>query len=70
VYDTQAVEEVEKSDIGKKGKDVVEGLGRTAQRTAETIGKSSEQLAKTEVYRRVSEVHIKYCLFLIRPPFS
>ncbi|KAK2143090.1 hypothetical protein LSH36_878g00009 [Paralvinella palmiformis] len=51
----EAVEEVEKSDIGKKGKDVVEGLGRTAQRTAETIGKSSEQLAKTEVYRRVSE---------------
>lgn len=50
------MDEVEKSDYAKKGKEFVEGVTKTMEKTAETVTRQGEQLAQSNIYKSVAEV--------------
>uniref|UniRef100_A0A8C6U4A0 Mitochondrial import inner membrane translocase subunit TIM44 n=1 Tax=Neogobius melanostomus TaxID=47308 RepID=A0A8C6U4A0_9GOBI len=51
----EGLEEVSRTDIGKKIKDGVEEAAKTAKTSAETVSKSSEKLGKTSAFRAISQ---------------
>lgn len=52
----QGLEEVGRSDIGKKIKEGVEEAAKTAKQSAETMSKGGEKLGKTGAFRAISQV--------------
>lgn len=53
----QTVEEVEKSEYAKKGKEIVEDISRTVGKTAETVKHQGEHIAQSQVFQSVSQVN-------------
>jgi len=51
----QTVGEVEKTEIGKKGKQIAEELGKTASKAAETVSQTGEQIGKSHIFQSVSQ---------------
>ena len=54
------MDDVEKSDYAKKGKEWAEELGKTVEKTAESVSKQGEQLQRSQLYKSVSEVRLYY----------
>lgn len=52
----QGLEEVGRSDIGKRIKEGVEEAAKTAKQSAETVSKGGEKLGKTGAFRAISQV--------------
>lgn len=52
----QGLEEVGRSDIGKKIKEGVEEAAKTAKQSAESMSKGGEKLGKTGAFRAISQV--------------
>lgn len=61
----QGLEEVSRTDIGKKIKEGMEEAAKTAKTSAETVSKSGEMLGKTGAFRAISQVGamVQICLF-------
>lgn len=53
----QGLEEVSRTDIGKKIKEGVEEAAKTAKSSAETMSKSGEKFGKTSAFKAISQVH-------------
>ncbi|KAI4886881.1 hypothetical protein NFI96_022588 [Prochilodus magdalenae] len=51
----EGLEEVSRSDIGKKIKEGVEEAAKTAKQSAENVSKSGEKLGKTGAFRAISQ---------------
>ncbi|ELT96546.1 hypothetical protein CAPTEDRAFT_183511 [Capitella teleta] len=51
----ETVTEVEKSDYAQKGKAMVDELGKTVGKTAQTVKEQGEQLSQTQVFKTVSQ---------------
>ncbi|KAM8838543.1 mitochondrial import inner membrane translocase subunit TIM44-like [Synchiropus picturatus] len=51
----ESLEEVSRTDIGKKIKEGVEEAARTARTSAETVSKGGEKLGKTNAFRTISQ---------------
>lgn len=51
----EGLEEVSRTDIGKKIKEGVEEAAKTAKTSAETVSKSGEKLGKTSAFRAISQ---------------
>lgn len=52
----QGLEEVSRSEIGKKIKDGMEEAAKTAKTSAESVSKGGEMLGKTGAFRAISQV--------------
>lgn len=52
----QGLEEVSRTDIGKKIKEGMEEAAKTAKTSAESVSKSGEMLGKTGAFRAISQV--------------
>ena len=52
----QGLEEVSRTDIGKKIKEGVEEAAKTAKSSAETVSKSGEKFGKSGAFRAISQV--------------
>ena len=52
----QTLEEAEKTEVGKKGRELAEGLGKTATKAAESVSKGGEQIAQSQVFQSVKTV--------------
>lgn len=52
----QGIEEVSRTDIGKKIKEGMEEAAKTAKSSAENVSKSGEKLGKTGAFRAISQV--------------
>lgn len=52
----QGLEEVGRSDIGKKIKEGMEEAAKTAKQSAESVSKGGEKLGKTGAFRAISQV--------------
>ena len=61
------MDEVEKSEYAKKGKEFAEEMSKTVNKTAETISRQGEQIQQSAIYRSVSEAsrHHHYDVKLI-----
>lgn len=59
----QGLEEVSRTDIGKKIKEGMEEAAKTAKTSAESVTKSGEMLGKTGAFRAISQVWILYSLW-------
>lgn len=53
----QGIEEVSRTEIGKKIKEGMEEAAKTAKTSAETVSKSGEMLGKSGAFRAISQVH-------------
>merc|ERR1719354_1413747 len=51
----EGLEEVTRTDIGKKIKEGVEEAAKTAKTSAETVSKSGEKLGKTGAFKAISQ---------------
>ncbi|XP_031194802.1 mitochondrial import inner membrane translocase subunit TIM44 isoform X2 [Mastomys coucha] len=51
----ESLDEVSKSDLGRKIKEGVEEAARTAKQSAETVSKSGEKLGKTAAFKAISQ---------------
>ena len=47
--------EVEKSEYAKKGKEFVDDISKTVGKTAESVKEHGENIARSQVFRSVSE---------------
>lgn len=56
----QGLEEAQKSELGKKGREITEEITKSAKVAAEAIAKQSEQLGKSTPLRAVAEVREMY----------
>lgn len=54
----QGLEEVGRSDIGKKIKEGMEEAAKSAKQSAETVSKGGEKLGKTGAFRAISQVRV------------
>lgn len=52
----KSLEEVTRTDIGKKIKEGVEGAAKTAMHSAESVSKGGEKLGRTSAFRAISQV--------------
>ena len=52
----QGLEEVSRTDIGKKIKEGMEEAAKTAKTSAESVSKSGEKLGKTGAFKAISQV--------------
>lgn len=52
----QSLDEVSKSDIGRKIKEGVEEAAKTAKQSAETVTKGGEKLGRTAAFKALSQV--------------
>ncbi|XP_025077096.1 mitochondrial import inner membrane translocase subunit TIM44-like [Pomacea canaliculata] len=52
---SETVEELQKTEVIKKGREITEELGKTAGRAAETLSKSGQQITQTSAYKSVSQ---------------
>lgn len=52
----QGLEEVSRTEIGKKIKEGMEEAAKTAKTSAESVSKSGEMLGKTGAFRAISQV--------------
>lgn len=52
----QGLEEVSRTDIGKKIKEGMEEAAKTAKTSAETVSKSGEMFGKTGAFKALSQV--------------
>lgn len=52
----QGLEEVSRTEIGKKIKEGMEEAAKTAKTSAETVSKSGEKFGKTGAFRAISQV--------------
>lgn len=52
------MDEVSKSDIGRKIKEGVEEAAKTAKQSAESVTKGGEKLGKTAAFKAISQVHL------------
>ena len=52
----QGLEEVSRTEIGKKIKEGVEEAAKQAKTSAESVSKSGEMLGKTSAFRAISQV--------------
>lgn len=52
----QGLEEVSRTEIGKKIKDGMEEAAKTAKTSAESVSKSGEKLGKSGAFRAISQV--------------
>lgn len=52
----QGLEEVSRSDIGKKIKEGMEEAAKTAKTSAETVSKGGEMFGKTGAFKAISQV--------------
>uniref|UniRef100_A0A3Q2TJX0 Mitochondrial import inner membrane translocase subunit TIM44 n=1 Tax=Fundulus heteroclitus TaxID=8078 RepID=A0A3Q2TJX0_FUNHE len=55
----ESLEEVTRTDIGKKIKEGVEEAARTAMHSAESVSKGGEKLGRTSAFRAISQVRRK-----------
>ena len=46
--------------MGKRGKELAEGIGKTATKAAESVTKGGEQIAQSQVFKSVATVSISY----------
>lgn len=60
----QGLEEVSRTDIGKKIKEGMEEAAKTAKTSAETVSKGGEMFGKTGAFKAISQVW--RCLSLSR----
>lgn len=56
----QGLEEVTRTEIGKKIKEGMEEAAKTAKTSAESVSKSGEMLGKTGAFRAISQVWSHY----------
>lgn len=56
LFPPQGLEEVSRTDIGKKIKEGMEEAAKTAKQSAETVSKGGEKLGKTGAFRAISQV--------------
>lgn len=52
----QGLEEVSRTDIGKKIKEGMEEAAKTAKTSAETVSKGGEMFGKTGAFKAISQV--------------
>ena len=57
----QTIHEAEKTELGKKGKELAEEIGKTATKAAESVTKGGEQIAQSQVFKSVATVSMS-CL--------
>jgi len=50
------MDDVEKSEYAKKGKEWVDEIGKTVGKTAEAVSKQGEQISQSNIYKSVSQV--------------
>ncbi len=48
--------QAEKSDFGKKGKEFLEEIGKTAGNVGEAVSKGGENIGKSKAFKTVTEV--------------
>lgn len=60
---SQSLEEVSRSDLGKKLKEGVEEAAKSVKHSAESVSKGGEMLGKTSAFRAISQVCF-FSLFL------
>lgn len=60
----QGLEEVSRTDIGKKIKEGMEEAAKTAKTSAETVSKGGEMFGKTGAFKALSQVCIVFCVCL------
>lgn len=53
---SQSLEEVSRSDLGKKLKEGVEEAAKSVKHSAESVSKSGEMLGKSSAFRAISQV--------------
>ena len=56
------MDEVEKSEIGKVGKGLMEEVGKTAEKAAKTVTKGSQAIGESPAFKSVAEVS-KLCVY-------
>lgn len=56
----QSLDEVSKSDLGRKIKEGVEEAAKTAKQSAESVTKGGEKLGKTAAFKAISQVRNSY----------
>lgn len=54
----QGLEEVSRTDIGKKIKEGMEGAAKTAKTSAENVSKGGEMFGKTGAFKAISQVQL------------
>ena len=52
----ESLDEVSKSDLGRKIKEGVEEAAKTAKQSAESVSKSGERLGRTAAFKALSQV--------------
>ena len=52
----QTVDELQKTELAKKGAELGKGIEKTTEQAAESIYKSGEQISKTQAFKSVSGV--------------
>lgn len=60
----QGLEEVSRTEIGKKIKEGMEEAAKTAKTSAESVSKSGEMLGKTGAFKAISQVHGHFWVFM------
>lgn len=58
----QGLEEVSRTDIGKKIKEGMEEAAKTAKTSAETVSKGGEMFGKTGAFKAISQVCARSCV--------
>ena len=56
------MDEVERSELGQKGRKIAADLSAGVERTAETLSKQTEQLAQSNVFQSVAHVSTRVSL--------
>lgn len=56
----QGLEEVSRTDIGKKIKEGMEEAAKTAKTSAETVSKGGEMFGKTGAFKAISQVWSRF----------
>lgn len=57
---SKGIEEAQKTEIGKKGKEITEEFAKQAKQAAEAIAKEAEQLSQSEAFKSVSKVWLLF----------
>ncbi|GAB1602491.1 mitochondrial import inner membrane translocase subunit TIM44-like [Argonauta hians] len=52
---SETIEEVQKTEFAKKGKEFTEEIGKSAEKAAETISKSRESFGQTSTFKNISQ---------------
>ena len=63
---SKSLEDVQKTEIGQKGMQVGEEIGKTMKKTAETIASQGKQISESETVKAIGKVCKIYNSYIIR----